>query len=68
MEDVLACCSPWGREESERTERLNRIAVKSGGQVVVTGNVHRAAALYHAQLAFLGQPEPWGMSASWPVS
>ena len=58
VEDALACCSPWGREESETTERLNRIAVSCGGQVVVTGNVHKSAAVLHTQLWLLGQPEP----------
>ena len=25
----LACCSSWGREESDRTEQLNRTELKS---------------------------------------
>ena len=26
----LACCSPWGRKELDRTERLNRTESKTG--------------------------------------
>ena len=25
METDLACCSPWGRKESDMTEQLNRL-------------------------------------------
>ena len=33
----LACCSPWGREESDTTERLNRTELKLvGGASQVT--------------------------------
>ena len=31
----LACCSPWGRKESDTTERLNRTELKGASQVVL---------------------------------
>ena len=91
----LVGCSPWGREESDTTERLHfhfslscigegnathasvlawRIpgtsmgshdwsdlaaaAVSTKDWVVVTGNVHKEAALFHAQVWFHLRPEP----------
>ena len=44
-----------------------RGASKHGWSVVVTGNVHKAAALFDAHLWFLGQAEASGKSASPPI-
>ena len=38
--------------------------LSTSGQVVATGNVHKAAALFDAHLWFLGQAEASGKSAS----
>ena len=34
----LACCSPWGRKESDTTERLNNNNNKNKGLLYSTGN------------------------------
>ena len=44
------------------------VPVSAGAKVVVTGNVHRAAALLHAHLRFRLEQERSGQSASWAVN
>ena len=31
-EEILACCSPWGRQKSDTTEQQRHSACRSGGQ------------------------------------
>ena len=58
----------WGQRSRAAAQPLwIRGASKPWWSVVVTGNVHKAAALFDAHLWFLGQAEASGKSASPPV-
>ena len=52
----LACCSPWGRKELDSTEK--NLPRRRWWKVVITGSLHKAAALSPAGLWLLRQPEP----------
>ena len=54
----LACCSSWGRKESDMTEQLNSTELKPTGASLLAQSVKSLPPMWETQIQSLGQEDP----------